>query len=136
MNTHPFGGTTSPQPPRLPDLVRQVARTHFGQDGPGESYANWTRRLEGVPANLAQWRDTQVRRRKGWPIKRLLCPSVAPKCHAVAPHLAQPSLGLCTALAFCHELGRSVTNCSEPKHISAGSLNCRMLARSSLRLPN
>jgi hypothetical protein len=44
--------------------------------------------------------------------------------------------GLCTALAFCHELGRSVTNCSEPKHISAGSLNCRMLARSSLRLPN
>jgi integrase-like protein len=34
-----------PQPPRLLDLVRQVARTRFGQDGPGERYAHWTRRL-------------------------------------------------------------------------------------------
>jgi hypothetical protein len=28
-----------PQPPRLLDLVRQVARTQFGQDGPGERHA-------------------------------------------------------------------------------------------------
>jgi integron integrase len=34
-----------PQAPRLLDLVRQVARTRFGQDGPGERYASWTRRL-------------------------------------------------------------------------------------------
>jgi hypothetical protein len=34
-----------PQPPRLLDLVRQVARTRFGQDGPGERCASWTRRL-------------------------------------------------------------------------------------------
>jgi hypothetical protein len=34
-----------PQPPRLLDLVRQVARTRFGQDGPGERYAHGTRRL-------------------------------------------------------------------------------------------
>jgi hypothetical protein len=36
---------TPPSPPRLLDLVRQVARTNFGQDGPGERYADWTRRL-------------------------------------------------------------------------------------------
>jgi integron integrase len=36
---------TAPQPPRLLDLVRSVARTRFGQDGPGERYAHWTRRL-------------------------------------------------------------------------------------------
>ncbi len=34
-----------PQPPRLLDLVRQVAQARFGQDGPGERYAHWTRRL-------------------------------------------------------------------------------------------
>jgi integron integrase len=34
-----------PQPPRLLDLVRQVAQTRFGQDGPGQRYADWTRRL-------------------------------------------------------------------------------------------
>ena len=34
-----------PQPPRLLDLVRQVARTRFGQDGPGDRFASWTRRL-------------------------------------------------------------------------------------------
>jgi hypothetical protein len=34
-----------PQPLRLLDLVRQVAQTRFGQDGPGERYAHWTRRL-------------------------------------------------------------------------------------------
>jgi hypothetical protein len=34
-----------PQPPRLLDLVRQVAQTRFGQDGPGARYAHWTRRL-------------------------------------------------------------------------------------------
>jgi integron integrase len=35
----------SPSPPRLLDLVRQVARTRFGQDGPAQCYADWTRRL-------------------------------------------------------------------------------------------
>ncbi|HKI32838.1 MAG TPA: phage integrase N-terminal SAM-like domain-containing protein [Gemmataceae bacterium] len=35
----------APQPPRLLDLVRQVALARFGQDGPGERYAEWTRRL-------------------------------------------------------------------------------------------
>jgi integron integrase len=33
------------QPPRLLELVRQVAHTRFGQDGPGDRYAHWTRRL-------------------------------------------------------------------------------------------
>jgi hypothetical protein len=35
----------SPQQPRLLDLVRQVAHTRFGQDGPGDRYAHGTRRL-------------------------------------------------------------------------------------------
>ena len=30
------------QPPRLLDLVRQVARSRFGQDGPAERCAHWT----------------------------------------------------------------------------------------------
>jgi hypothetical protein len=34
-----------PQPPRLLDLIRQIAQTRFGQDSPGERYAHWTRRL-------------------------------------------------------------------------------------------
>lgn len=34
-----------PQPPRLLDLVRQTARAHFGQDGPAERIAGWTRRF-------------------------------------------------------------------------------------------
>jgi Phage integrase, N-terminal SAM-like domain/Phage integrase family len=33
------------QPLRLLDLVRHVARTRFGQEGPGERYAHWTRHL-------------------------------------------------------------------------------------------
>jgi hypothetical protein len=37
--------STPPSPPRLLDLVRQVALTRLGQDGPGERYADWTRRL-------------------------------------------------------------------------------------------
>jgi integron integrase len=39
----PVGGT--PQPPRLLDLVRQTALARFGQDGPGERIADWTRRF-------------------------------------------------------------------------------------------
>jgi hypothetical protein len=35
----------SPQPPRLLDLVRQTALARFGQDGPGQRFADWTRRL-------------------------------------------------------------------------------------------
>jgi hypothetical protein len=31
--------------PRLLDLVRQIALTHFGQDGPGDCYSECTRRL-------------------------------------------------------------------------------------------
>jgi hypothetical protein len=34
-----------PQAPRLLDLVRQAARTRFGQDGPGERHADWCRRF-------------------------------------------------------------------------------------------
>jgi hypothetical protein len=36
---------SSPQPPRLLDLVRQVARTRFGQEGPGQRHADWARRF-------------------------------------------------------------------------------------------
>jgi len=32
-------------PPHPLNLVRQVAQTHFGQDGSRERYAHWTRRL-------------------------------------------------------------------------------------------
>jgi len=35
----------APQPPRLLDLARQVARDRLGQDGLGERHAGWTRRL-------------------------------------------------------------------------------------------
>src|SRR5262249_41799152 len=35
----------SPPPPRLLDLVRQTALARFGQDGPGQRFADWTRRL-------------------------------------------------------------------------------------------
>jgi hypothetical protein len=34
-----------PQPPRLLDLVRQVAQTRFGQSGPADRCVEWTRRL-------------------------------------------------------------------------------------------
>ena len=37
--------STPPSPPRLLDLVRQVALSRFGQDGPAQRYADWTRRL-------------------------------------------------------------------------------------------
>src|SRR5262249_45638518 len=45
MSNHPLPAPTAPQPPRLLDLVRQVARTRFGQEGPGQRYAHWTCRL-------------------------------------------------------------------------------------------
>ncbi len=45
MTTQPLATATTPQPPLLLDLVRQVARTRFGQDGPGDLYAYWARRL-------------------------------------------------------------------------------------------
>jgi integron integrase len=45
MSTPSFAAVASPQPPRLLDLIRQVAQTHFGQSGPGERCADWTRRL-------------------------------------------------------------------------------------------
>jgi Phage integrase, N-terminal SAM-like domain len=35
----------APQPPRLLDQVRLAARARFGQDGPGERFALWARRL-------------------------------------------------------------------------------------------
>jgi hypothetical protein len=35
----------SAQPPRLLDLLCQVAQARFGQDGPGQRYAHWARRL-------------------------------------------------------------------------------------------
>lgn len=37
--------STPSNPPRLLDLVCQVARARFGQKGPGECYAYWTKRL-------------------------------------------------------------------------------------------
>jgi hypothetical protein len=45
MSTQPLPAVNPPQPPRLLDLVQQVAQARFGQDGPGERYADWTRRL-------------------------------------------------------------------------------------------
>ncbi len=33
------------QQPRLLDLIRQMARSRFGQDGPGERHADWARRF-------------------------------------------------------------------------------------------
>jgi integron integrase len=45
MTTHPPSLPTAPQSPRLLDVVRQVARARFGQDGPGHRYAGWVRRL-------------------------------------------------------------------------------------------
>ena len=45
MSSPPLPVAAPSQPPRLLDLVRQIARTRFGQDGPGERYAEWTRRL-------------------------------------------------------------------------------------------
>ena len=40
----PIAGASA-QPPRLLDLVRQVAQACFGQPGPGDRCADWTRRL-------------------------------------------------------------------------------------------
>jgi integron integrase len=45
MTTQPAAPPAPPQPPRLLDLVRQAALLRFGQDGPGDRYAHWTRRL-------------------------------------------------------------------------------------------
>jgi integron integrase len=44
MSSQPLPAAV-PQPPRLLDLVRQVAQARFGQAGPGERYAHWTRCL-------------------------------------------------------------------------------------------
>ena len=44
MTTQPLATATTPQPSPLLDLVRQVARTRFGQDGPGERFAHWSGR--------------------------------------------------------------------------------------------
>jgi len=58
-----------PQPPRLLELVRQVARTRFGQEGPGERFAHWTYRLVLFhaicrPATSAASSNTLSRRKK------------------------------------------------------------------------
>jgi integron integrase len=45
MTTPSLPTESSPPPPRLLDLVRQVAQKRFGQDGPGQRYAEWTLRL-------------------------------------------------------------------------------------------
>jgi integron integrase len=45
MTSQPPAPSPPPQTPRLLDLVRQVARDRFGQVGPGERHAHWTRRL-------------------------------------------------------------------------------------------
>jgi integron integrase len=42
MAAVPSLALTPPQPPRLLDLGRQVARSRFGQDGPGDRCAHWT----------------------------------------------------------------------------------------------
>ena len=44
MSTEPTADALLP-PPRLLDLLRHVARQHFGQGGPGDRFADWTRRL-------------------------------------------------------------------------------------------
>ncbi len=45
MSTPTPSDGPSDQPPRLLDLVRQVALARFGQTGPGDRFADWTRRL-------------------------------------------------------------------------------------------
>ena len=45
MSTPPPLPVPAVPPPRLLDLVRQIARQRFGQDGPGERYAQWTCQL-------------------------------------------------------------------------------------------
>jgi hypothetical protein len=42
MSTSVTRSDAPPQPPRLLGLVRHVARTPFGQDGPGERYTDRT----------------------------------------------------------------------------------------------
>src|SRR5439155_24155452 len=39
----PPSAQSAPQPPRLLDLVRQLARDRFGQDGPAQRHALWAR---------------------------------------------------------------------------------------------
>jgi integron integrase len=45
MLPSPQPADAPPRPPRLLDLVRSVARDHFGQDGPADRIAEWTRHL-------------------------------------------------------------------------------------------
>jgi integron integrase len=45
MSSQPPSPPAAAQLPRLLDLVRQVAHTRFGQDGPSERFVHWTRRL-------------------------------------------------------------------------------------------
>jgi hypothetical protein len=42
----PVALATTSQPPLLLDLLRQVARTRFGQEGTGECQADWTGHLD------------------------------------------------------------------------------------------
>jgi hypothetical protein len=45
MATQLLPAPAAPQPPRLLDLVRQLAFSRYGQEGPGERHADWTRRF-------------------------------------------------------------------------------------------
>jgi len=45
MSTQPPNNPNPPQPPRLLDLVRQIAFQRFGQPGPGERHAHWAHRF-------------------------------------------------------------------------------------------
>ncbi len=45
MSSPSVADSLAPPPPRLLDLVRDVAGQRFGQDGPGERCAHWTLRL-------------------------------------------------------------------------------------------
>jgi hypothetical protein len=47
----------APQPPRFLDLVRQLARDHFGQDGPADLIPNCFRHglTEGRTTEMMQW---------------------------------------------------------------------------------
>jgi hypothetical protein len=58
------------QPLRLLDVVRQVAHTRFGQDGPGERFVHWMWKGTGgtgtflvsfaKPSDVGRWRGPRV----------------------------------------------------------------------------
>jgi integron integrase len=97
----------APQPPRLLDLVRSLARDRFGQDGPADLIAGWARRLilfhnqrhprDLQPGEVGQFLEHVARTEKRDPL------TVLEQAHHALTFLYHDVLGLTTLELPCPE---------------------------------